>query len=416
MSSPVALAPKRESACWPDNIDVDELIRNGWQPTPLRQFILKVHSRCNLACDYCYMYEMADQSWKNQPLRMSDDVLHTTASRIAEHAVAHDLSSVDIVFHGGEPLLVGSEFLQLAAKTLRDALPADATLNMTVQTNGLMINEDLLRLLSESNIGVGVSLDGARDANDKHRRTLRGTGSYDRVARSLELFATDEFRHLFRGLLCTIDITHDPITTYEALIAFCPPSIDFLLPLGNWTTRPPARSLDTSETPYADWLIPIFDRWYSGSPKLTSVRYFDNLLRLILGGDSSLESIGTSKVCLAVVEVDGSIGQVDALRSTFEGGTVTGLDVKRHSFDHVLLHPAVVARQLGTDGLSSDCRSCAIRDICGGGYYPHRYDAKNGFLNPSVYCPDLMKLITHAMKKVLDDVDRGLNLKTTRTT
>jgi uncharacterized protein len=30
------------------------------------EFIVKVHSRCDLSCDYCYMYEMADQSWRDQ--------------------------------------------------------------------------------------------------------------------------------------------------------------------------------------------------------------------------------------------------------------------------------------------------------------------------------------------------------------
>jgi uncharacterized protein len=34
----------------------------GWRPVPFREFIVKVHSRCDLACDYCYMYEMADRS------------------------------------------------------------------------------------------------------------------------------------------------------------------------------------------------------------------------------------------------------------------------------------------------------------------------------------------------------------------
>ena len=38
-----------------------------WATTTLREFIVKVHSRCDLSCDYCYMYEMADQSWRSRP-------------------------------------------------------------------------------------------------------------------------------------------------------------------------------------------------------------------------------------------------------------------------------------------------------------------------------------------------------------
>ena len=43
----------------------------GHEPVPFRQFILKVHSRCNLSCTYCYVYEMADQGWPRLPRQMS---------------------------------------------------------------------------------------------------------------------------------------------------------------------------------------------------------------------------------------------------------------------------------------------------------------------------------------------------------
>src|SRR5215831_19301883 len=56
-------------------------------PVPLSQFVLKVHSRCDLACDHCYVYESADQTWRGRPMVMSDEVISRTAQRIAEHLV-----------------------------------------------------------------------------------------------------------------------------------------------------------------------------------------------------------------------------------------------------------------------------------------------------------------------------------------
>ena len=38
---------------------------------PFRQIVLKVHGQCNLACDYCYVYEHGDQSWRDRPRAMS---------------------------------------------------------------------------------------------------------------------------------------------------------------------------------------------------------------------------------------------------------------------------------------------------------------------------------------------------------
>jgi hypothetical protein len=82
---------------WPETLDVRGLMADGWRPVPLREFVLKIHSRCDLACDYCYMYTMADQSWRSQPRQMSRLVLEQSAARIAEHVRAHGLPSVKVI-------------------------------------------------------------------------------------------------------------------------------------------------------------------------------------------------------------------------------------------------------------------------------------------------------------------------------
>ena len=50
------------------------------------------------------------------------------------------------------------------------------------------------------------------------------------------------------------------------------------------------------------------------------------------------------------------------------------------------------------------CRACPVMDICGGGLYPHRYREGAGFRNPSVYCADLLRLITHVQERVIGDL------------
>ena len=90
---------------WPLTLDVPSLLADGSRPVPFREFVVKVHSRCDLACDYCYMYELADQTWRDRPRRMSVEIADRAAFRIGEHARAHRMTSVDLILHGGEPLL-----------------------------------------------------------------------------------------------------------------------------------------------------------------------------------------------------------------------------------------------------------------------------------------------------------------------
>ena len=52
----------------------------GHQPVPFRQFILKIHSRCNLSCTYCYVYEMADRGWPDLPKRMDPAIARPSSN------------------------------------------------------------------------------------------------------------------------------------------------------------------------------------------------------------------------------------------------------------------------------------------------------------------------------------------------
>lgn len=107
---------------------------------------------------------------------------------------------------------------------------------------------------------------------------------------------------------------------------------------------------------------------------------------------------------MLVVDTDGTLQQVDSLKISYAGAPETGLTVFDHRFDDALLHPGVVARQIGRAALSATCQTCAVRDICGGGGYAHRYREGHGYLNPSVYCPDLLKLISHIGRTVQHDL------------
>jgi uncharacterized protein len=365
-------------------------------PHPLSQFVLKMHSRCDLACDHCYVYEHADQSWRGRPAVVSDEVLELTAKRVAEHAHAHRLDTVHVVLHGGEPLLAGRHKLRLAAQHLSTALSGVCALDLRIHTNGVTLDEELCELFAEFDIKVGVSLDGDRAANDLHRRYRNGRSSHTRVLRAIDLLNRPRYRHLFAGLLCTVDLRNDPVTVYDALAELTPPRIDFLLPHATWDEPPPRPDDSASDTPYGDWLLRVHDRW-TAADRPMGVRVLDSVLRTLRGASSLTESLGLAPVELAVIETDGSLEQADSLKTAYDGAPGTGLNVTADSLDEMAVHPGIQARQQGLDGLCETCRECPVVRSCGGGLYAHRYNSAGGtggFMNPSVYCADLKQLIT----------------------
>lgn len=363
----------------------------GGSLVPVSQYVLKVHSRCDLACDHCYVYESADHSWRNRPALISEQVVSEVARRIAEHVTGNGVRDVDIVLHGGEPLLAGVSGLRRVIVTLEDGLRDICRLKLRIHTNGVLLNEDFCELFSEHGVSVGISIDGDRAANDRHRRYRDGRSSYDQVVRAIRLIGSDRFRHLYAGLLCTIDVANDPVTVYRSLVDLRPPRVDFLLPHATWDTPPPRGADDA--TMYGDWLLAIFDQWRADGYPI-QIRTFESILSTLAGGNSSTEALGLSPARLVVIETDGSYEQADSLKVAFDGAPATGMDVFSHSLDHVAGHPAITARQQGLDGLCRTCRECPVVTSCGGGLYAHRYKSGHGFENPSVYCADLFRLIT----------------------
>ncbi|MGW2088998.1 radical SAM/SPASM protein FxsBH, inactivated beta-hydroxylase extension form [Streptomyces sp. NPDC001880] len=360
---------------------------------PFREIVLKVHSRCDLACDHCYVYEHADQSWRTRPKAISDDVIFRTAQRLVEHAKTHALPSVSVILHGGEPLMAGLTRLRRVCEALTSAFEGVAELDLRIHTNGLQLSPRHLDLFDEFGVRVGISLDGDRAANDRHRRYADGRSSHPLVLKAVELLRQERYRHLYLGLLCTVDIRNDPRAVLDALAELDPPLIDFLLPHATWDDPPPRP--DGSPTAYADWLLTVFDHWQErGRP--VPVRLFSSVLSTLSGGPSLTESLGLAPTDLVVVETDGQLEQVDSLKSAYEGAAATGFDVFTHAFDEVASHPGVRARQLGLAGASETCRQCPVVRSCGGGLYTHRYSSagpSEAFDNPSVYCADLAALV-----------------------
>ena len=380
---------------------------------PFRQFIIKVHSRCDLACDHCYMYEAVDQGWRLQPMVMSRETAATVGRRIAEHAEENGLDLVRVVLHGGEPLLAGAERLEEIIEAVREpllALPKPPRLDLRIHTNGVQLDERLCDLFDKYHVKVGISLDGDKIANDRHRRYASGKSSHAKVLAALELLRAPRYRHLYAGILCTVDIANDPVSVYRAMAAEKPPRIDLLLPHATWDNPPPrpdgiARPSTPSDPAYGAWMLALYRAWNAeGRP--FSIRFFDSIHSTLHGGPPLTEALGVAPSDVLVIETDGAIEQADSLKVTFDGAVDTGLRVQDDPLSAATENAQVMARQNGPGGLSEECRACPVLASCGGGLFAHRYSSKNSdladpaavFRNPTVYCADLLTLVQSIQK------------------
>jgi uncharacterized protein len=366
--------------------------------TPVNTYIFKATAFCNLNCTYCYIFNLSDNSFQGRPKVMPRDVVEIAAARIVEQAKVQGVPRVFVAFHGGEPLLAGREWLRETVRTFRDAGGDQVEFCFSLQTNGVLVDPEWVRLFHELGIGISLSLDGPREINDKARINFAGHGSYDGVVRGLRhLTEMEEGRRVFGGVLCVVDPEANGLEIYRHFRSLGIKSMDFLLPLDhNWDNPPPGHQVPGA-TPFADYLIPIFDEWWAEDDPSLRIRYFETILGHFFDGSAGVDSLGGHPVSFAIVDTDGSLEPLDSLRACGDGFTNVSLNVRTDPVSALYDQTVFQVGLLGQDGLCETCQACPLHDICGAGYLPHRFSTANGLRNQSVYCRDLWKLINHIL-------------------
>lgn len=358
---------------------------------------LKVQRNCNMGCAECYMYMGDNAPHRTDAESMPMEVVEQVAARIKEHDPPGEVS---VAFHGGEPLMLGAEGIKERAEALRNSVP---NANFQIQTNGLLLTEEVAGVLKAFNFQVGISLDGGRTANDRHRVDQSGRSTHDRV---LKAIGVAKAAKLNWGLLAVVDLANDPVETLETLVAHNPRYLDFLLPLANWDNPPPPPPPGVSLT-YGDWLSIAFEKYVQSPTPLPPVKKFRSLIGALLGRPSQTETLGNRPPGRLFVSDDARYGDVDTLQSLGLAAPDLKMNVFDHSFDEVGQHPWMKFRYMGRRALSNTCQRCELVAVCGGGYIPHRFKEGEGrsdpakFKNTSVYCADLKRWIWRSHKTLL---------------
>lgn len=139
--------------------------------------ILDLTNKCNLACNYCSV-----DTGESGKLMDSQ-----TALSALEQVL--DLDNVDenltIEFSGGEPLLNYELLYSFVHNAKKIAEKSHIDIKFTIQTNGILLNEDRINFLIDNNVEIGLSIDGTKKVNDKNRVFRNGTGTFDIIIQNI---------------------------------------------------------------------------------------------------------------------------------------------------------------------------------------------------------------------------------------
>jgi uncharacterized protein len=354
-------------------------------------------ARCNLNCAYCFFLKKT-ALYPGSDFRMSDEVMEAYIRQTIE---AHHTPEVVLAWQGGEPTLMGLDFFRRAVEVIKRYQKPGTTIEHTIQTNGVLLDEEWCRFLHDNEFLVGLSLDGPRGMHDAYRRDKAGNSVFDKVVRGARLMQQHQVEF---NILCTVNAVNSlhPLevyrffrdelkTPYLQFIPIVERANDTGFQEGEAVTE---RSVQPEQ--YGRFLIEVFDEWIKRDVGKMFVQFFDGVLMSYVRGYSSL--------CV----LQPTCGQSVALEHNGDVYSCDHFVEPRHLLGSILETPLADLvgsdrqRQFGrvkTDTLPGYCRSCRFLFTCHGECPKNRVlSAPDGERGLNWLCAGLKAFFSHTQQ------------------
>lgn len=139
---------------------------------------LHTTNKCNLRCKYCYINKTEDD--------MPWSIAKTSVDKVYDEAKKKKLKGVKFKLAGGEPTLRPSFLIKLFTYIRRKEDQEGIRTRIVLLSNGVSINDELLKNIAEKKVEVMISLDGIGKWNDSQRIFADGTGSFVFIEKTLK--------------------------------------------------------------------------------------------------------------------------------------------------------------------------------------------------------------------------------------
>ena len=281
-----------------------------------REFVMNLNtvlikpasSQCNMTCNYCFYCDEASKREYFSYGMMTEETLKNTIKKTLFQASG----DVCFAFQGGEPTMRGLPFFHKAIEYEQRYNRNHVKISNTLQTNGLLINEDWCDFFRKHSFLIGVSVDGTKETHDQCRHTKAGSPTYEQVLESIQML---DFHHVEYNILTVVNAYTAPkireiYADYKEKGWNFQQYIACLDPLGAENA-----ALPHSLTPeiYGEFLVTLFDMWYKDwrRGKAPCIRDFENYIGIAMGYPPEACSQRGNCSIQGVVEADGSVYPCD---------------------------------------------------------------------------------------------------------
>ena len=353
-------------------------------------FVKPAGPACNLACSYCYYLGNLNLYEYGTRFSMPDDLLEIY---IRQHIEASTGESITFSWHGGEPLLAGTEFYRKAIFYQNKHNKDGKEIINGIQTNGTLINSEWRDFLAEEHFVVGISLDGPERLHDLFRSAKDGSATFSRVMHGYDQLVMSG---IDPEILCVVNSENVkyPAEVYRFFRQLGAPFITFI-PLVERQPESPGgvSSRSVPADAFGTFLCEVFDEWVSSDIGRVKVQIFEEALRTAFNQEHTLCIF--KPVCggVPVIEHNGDFYSCDHFVSR---KYLLG-NIREKSLSGLLDSDS--QKVFGEEKLSTlpqHCIKCSVRPMCNGECPKNRFiNAPDGETGLNYLCQGYQKFFTH---------------------
>jgi len=354
-------------------------------PQSISLLVKPASGLCNLSCAYCF-YRRVKDLYPEIPAKMS----RPAAETIIRKALFADAPLNSFCWQGGEPLLMGLDFFRDAVAFQKKYARPGQTIENSIQTNGLLIDDRWCEFFRTENFLVGISLDGPAPIHDFYRKDNVQKGTFTEVMRSIGLMKEHGVEFNIMCLLTDRNIK-SPADLYNFFRFHDFKFLQFINCFESDYTSGALKTFSVRGEETGEFYVKLFDEWFANDFYDVSIRFFEDILLYLVDGVKA--SCCYNKECgsYLVVEHNGDCYPCDFfVFREWKIGNLIKSDIRT-----IMKSPLRSRFASIKADLQEACRECRILNFCRGDCTRFRYLPETGYKNISEYCAAVKRVYNH---------------------
>ena len=350
--------------------------------------VVNITTGCNLRCKYCFA-DCGPFTGED----MTEEVMDATIDSMLSMP---QVKVITFEFQGGEASTNVSGMRTFIEKTEKIKAKYDKIVKYRTEINCISVTEELIALIKDYNVSVGVSLDGPKEMTDQTRVDIKGIGAFDRIEKGVKKLRDNGI--YIDGAVCTVG-QHNVHYPKQLMEFFDEIGMNFKPRPVNILGREKVNNLTTKPGEWAKCFREMHEMRDKVDVENFSIHIFEENVYTPIRDYICLRYPCGAARELVSVNPNGDVFPCDGFKG--ESKFVMG-NVLNEKIEAMLKKPEIIELRSRTASTIEKCSKCLFRGMCCSCCYS-AYGKFGDIYREDPHCSDRRQMYIYLMQSWLKD-------------